>query len=408
MLMKRNVLLLLNSFETGGAEGQLLLLARLLLEGQHYSVHLACLRRTGRLLGKAEQLGVGDIPEFPLTSFYDWNMAVQLRRFGAFLRERNISVVHTDGFYTNVFGIMGAALARVPARVGFRGETIGRTPAQSFIERLVFRWASVVHANSEAVKRFLIDNGVPAERIAVVYNGLDMARVQPPPDLRRAEALKMFGLPADENRRLVTIVANMKHDIKDYPMFLRSARRVREAVPGAMFALAGEGEMMKQLRSLARELGIERDAFFIGRCDRIAELLFASDVCVLSSKAEGFSNSILEYMGAARPVVATDVGGAREAIVDGETGYLVSSGDDETMASRISHLLCEQQKAKEMGERGRLTVQRKFSSQVQLERTEELYKKLLADAPTSERTDTMIASPKSVVNEHLSQRGMLR
>jgi len=129
---------------------------------------------------------------------------------------------------------------------------------------------------------------------------------------------------------------------------------------------------------------------------------------VLSSKAEGFSNSILEYMGAARPVVATDVGGAREAIVDGETGYLVSSGDDETMASRISHLLCEQQKAMEMGERGRLTVQRKFSSQVQLERTEELYKRLLADAPTPVRTDTMRPSPKSVVNEHLSQRGMLR
>ena len=83
MLMKRNVLLLLNSFETGGAEGQLLLLARLLLESQHYSVHLACLRRTGRLLGEAEQLGVGDIPEFPLTSFYDWNMAVQLRRAAA-------------------------------------------------------------------------------------------------------------------------------------------------------------------------------------------------------------------------------------------------------------------------------------------------------------------------------------
>src|SRR2546427_10314159 len=113
MLMKRNVLLLLNSFETGGAEGQLLLLARLLLESQHYSVHLACLRRTGRLLSEAEQLGVGDIPEFPLTSFYDWNMAVQLRRFAAFLREREINVVHTEGFYTNVFGITGAALARV-------------------------------------------------------------------------------------------------------------------------------------------------------------------------------------------------------------------------------------------------------------------------------------------------------
>lgn len=407
-MSKPNVLLLLNSFETGGAEGQLLLLARLLLESQRYDVHFACLKRIGPLLIEAEALGVGEIPEFPLTTFYDRNMVAQLRRFRAFLRARNISVVHTDGFYTNVFGIIGATLARVPARVGFRGETVGRTPMQSIIERLVFRWASVVHANSEAVKRFVVNSGVPADRIEVVYNGLDMSRVTPPANLKRAEALRMFGLPADQNRPLVTIVANMRSDIKDYPMFLRAARRVRDEVPGVMFALAGEGDLTEQLSLLARELELEGDAIFIGRCDRIAELLFASDVCVLSSKAEGFSNSILEYMGAGRPVVATDVGGAREVIVEGETGYLVSSGDDEAMAARISYLLSDRQKAKEMGARGRSTIQQKFSAQVQLERTAELYQKLLTNAPTSARTDTLIASPKSVANERLSQRGVLR
>lgn len=167
MSAKRKVLLLADSFETGGAEGQILLLARLLLEGGHYGVHLACLKRCGLLLEEAERLGVGDIPEFPLTSFYDWNMAAQLRRFGAFLREREVSVVHTEGFYTHVFGITGAALARVPARVAFRGETRGwRTPRQNLVERSVFRLASVVHANSEAVKQFLIGEGVPARKSA--------------------------------------------------------------------------------------------------------------------------------------------------------------------------------------------------------------------------------------------------
>ena len=115
--------------------------------------------------------------------------------------------------------------------------------------------------------------------------------------------------------------------------------------------------MLEDLRALARDLRIEQDVFFIGRCNRVAELLFASDVCVLSSKAEGFSNAILEYMGAARPVVATDVGGAREAIAEGESGYLVASGDHETMATRITELLRDPQKAKAMGERGRAIVQ---------------------------------------------------
>ncbi|HEY9285087.1 MAG TPA: glycosyltransferase, partial [Pyrinomonadaceae bacterium] len=192
---KRNVLLLIDSFDVGGAEGQILLLARLLKESGRFGVHLACLKRRGLLLAEAERLGVGPIPEFPLTSFYDRNMARQLRRFRAFARERQLDVVHTEGFYTNVFGVTAAALARVPARVAFRGETAGwRTEKQNALERAVFRLASVVHANSEAVKTYLVRDGVPAAKIAVVYNGLDLARVAPPAGLRREDALAACGL----------------------------------------------------------------------------------------------------------------------------------------------------------------------------------------------------------------------
>ena len=92
------------------------------------------------------------------------------------------------------------------------------------------------------------------------------------------------------------------------------------------------------LKALVVRLELEGKVHFLGHCDRVAELLAVSDVCVLSSTAEGFSNAILEYMAAARPVVATDVGGAREAVVEGATGYLVPAGDDERMAARILSL----------------------------------------------------------------------
>jgi glycosyltransferase involved in cell wall biosynthesis len=161
-------------------------------------------------------------------------------------------------------------------------------------------------------------------------------------------------------------------------MFLRAAARVHEAVPEAAFVIAGEGRLTNELRALADNLGIGRDTFFIGRCQRIAELLSVSNVCVLSSKAEGFSNSILEYMAAARPVVVTDVGGAREAVRDGETGYLVAAGDDEMMAARIIALLRKPRLAVEMGIKGRLIVEEKFSCETQLEQTAALYDRLLA------------------------------
>ena len=127
-----------------------------------------------------------------------------------------------------------------------------------------------------------------------------------------------------------------------------------------------------------RNSGLETDVFFTGRCEHVADLLSISDVCVLSSVAEGFSNSILEYMGASRPVVATNVGGAREAIIEGETGYLVQPGDDETMAARIMELLRNPDRARTMGRYGRQVVEQKFSCAAQLAQTEQLYDRLLA------------------------------
>ena len=102
-------------------------------------------------------------------------------------------------------------------------------------------------------------------------------------------------------------------------------------------------------------------------------LLEISDVCVLTSTAEGFSNSILEYMAAGKPVVATEVGGAAEAIVDGETGYLVSSDDDAGMAARLAKLLSDDELSARFGIEGRRIATEKFSHDTQLKAILSLY-----------------------------------
>jgi glycosyltransferase involved in cell wall biosynthesis len=124
-------------------------------------------------------------------------------------------------------------------------------------------------------------------------------------------------------------------------------------------------------------LGLENESFFINNCGDVARLLFASDVCVLSSWTEGFSNSILEYMAAGKPVVATNVGGASEAIREGENGFLVVSDDDEMMAKRLLELLRDAEKAKAFGKGGRQIAEKKFSTAAQLEKTLRLYENLL-------------------------------
>lgn len=375
--MKPNVLFIIDSFEQGGSERQALQLLRDMHHSAECRVHLACLQNKGPLRADAEALGIGEIHEYALTSFYDLNFLKQLRRLVRFIKEKEIDVVHTHCFYTNIFGMAGAFLARVPARITSKGETDGfRTPMQKRAERFAFRLAHRVIANCLVVQNQLIREGVNPKRIIQHYNGLDLDRMKVRHGLTLEEARAMFGLPND--RRLVTIVANLRNSVKDHPMFFRAAARVRQAVADAAFVVAGEGELMPSLRQLATELGIASDVHFIGRCDDVASLLFASNIGVLSSMAEGFANAILEYMAAGLPVVATEVGGVREAIVEGETGYIVPSGDDEQTAERIIQLLSDDDKARVMGAFGKHFVGEKFSSDRHLRNTLELYDELLA------------------------------
>ena len=374
--MKPNVLFIIDSFEQGGSERQALQLLRQLHESGDCRVHLACLQDRGSLRADADRLRLGEISEYALTSFYDLNFIRQLRRLAHFLKEKKIDVVHTHCFYTNVFGMTGSFWARVPARITSKGETDGfRTSMQKRAERAAFRLAHRVIANCQVVRNQLIREGVNPGRIVQHYNGLDLDRVRIVPGLTRETARAKFGLP--EGRRFITIVANLHNPVKDHPTFLRAAARVRARVPDAAFVVAGEGALMEGLRNQAEELGIGKDVFFVGRCDDIATLLYASDIGVLSSKAEGFANAILEYMAASLPVVATDVGGAHEAVVDGKTGFLVTSGDDVTMAERIMQLLATAD-ARTMGERARAIVETEFSAEKHLQNTLELYDELLS------------------------------
>jgi len=213
---------------------------------------------------------------------------------------------------------------------------------------------------------------VPFRKIATIYNGLDPRRVMPNGKDRRL-VLKEFGLPDISGSRFVTILANLRSRVKNHAMFLRAAQIVREEVANTYFIVAGEGSLIPETRELAATLGLEDRTFFTGRCDNVAGLLSITDVGVLSSDSEGFPNSILEYMAASVPVVATSVGGIAEAVIDSETGYLVETNDHVAMARRVVEILNDESKAAAYGLRSRERVDRYFSLENQLNSTLRLY-----------------------------------
>ena len=371
--MKKNVLQLIGSFHQGGSERQAVQLTRLLKQDDSHNIFLATLNNEGVLKAEAESIGFADIPEFKLNSFYDFNFVRQLRNGVRFIKENNIEIIHTHDFYTNVFGIGAARLAGVKLKIASKRETSGmRSDAQKIIERKIFKTADRIVANSNAVKNYLTADGISGDKIHVIYNGLDLDRLQPKETNRRTICEKI-GLPPEGHLKFVTLVANLRHTVKNQPMFLRTARKVADKIPEARFVLAGEGDLKNDLENLANELNIADKTHFIGRCTDVPDLLLISSVGVLTSFAEGFSNSILEYMAAGLPVVATNVGGAAEAVLENENGFLVASDDDETMANRLIELLQNEVKAADFGGRGCCLVEERFSLESQLERTLELY-----------------------------------
>ena len=371
----KNVLQLIGSFQQGGSERQAVQLARLLSADGRVKVRVATLDNAGVLREEVEKLGLGEIPEYKLTSFYNANFVRQLLKAAGFIREHRIDVIHTHDFYSNIFGMLAAQIAQVPLAVASKRETGGmRSKWQKRVEKFAFRQANAIVANSEAVKEYLTGEGVPESKIRVVYNGLDLERLTPTPPTGRKAICAALGLPDGENLKFVTLVANLRHPVKNQPMLMRAAQKVSAQFPEAHFVLAGEGDLREGLENLAKELKIGENTHFTGRCTRVPELLSISCAGVLTSSHEGFSNAILEYMAAALPVVATDVGGAREAVIDGETGFLIASDDDEMLAARLIELLGDEEKARSLGARGRQLAEEKFSLAAQLENTLKLYK----------------------------------
>jgi len=372
----KNVLQFIGSFNQGGSERQAVQLALLLQAEGSFNVRLATLENAGVLRAEVEKRGFAEIPEFRLTSFYDANFVKQLMRAARFMRENKIEIIHTHDFYTNIFGMLSAQLAGVPLAIASKRETSGmRSRWQMRFEKFAFRQANAIVANSEAVKNYLITEGVPGAKIKVVYNGLDLERLTPEITDRK-KICDELGLPADENIKFITLVANLRHTVKNQSMFLRAAQKVLEKFPDAHFVLAGEGELRAGLENLAKELKIAENTHFTGRCEKVPELLSISFAGVLTSFNEGFSNAILEYMAARLPVVATRVAGASEAITENETGFLVESDDAEMLANYLIELLQDEAKARKFGARGREIVEEKFSCAAQLEKTLRLYGKV--------------------------------
>ena len=366
---KRRILIFTNSFRIGGSEGQALQLIKH-LDRSRFELHVACFDREGPLL---EQLpsDIGEVVAFPLAGFARFSTVRQAARFITFLRGAKIQIVQTFDYYTNVFGLPLARLAGVPVIVGSRRDHgFKRTVGEARAERWSLRLAMQVVVNAEAIKQRLVrEKSLPADRILVIQNGLDLSRFpisyggrQQPSDF-------------EPHSVVFAVVANLRPE-KGHLTFIRAAKMAASVCPEARFVLVGDGPMRQKIEDSIRTLGLCEKVHLLGAVTNVSLALQSVDVVVSSSDTEGFPNAVLDGMAAAKPIVATDAGGTRELVAEGSTGYLVPVGDVDQLAGRMIALCQSPATRTSMGEKARSIVEQSFTVEIMARRFESLYEKL--------------------------------
>ena len=368
---KIKLLEMLTNFHIGGTERQVANLA-MGIDPAHFDLHLACLRNSGELLAELETLRVPRL-EFRIGRLYSPKTLWQGIRLAQYVRRNLIQIVHSYGFYPNVFTIPVARLAGASiVMASIRNTCDLLTPMQRRLQKLVCRFADCILVNADAIRENLIEEGYDPKKIVVIRNGIALSRFAKKE--RGAVIRGELGLPP--SARLVGLFSRL-NPMKGVPYFLEAASVLAERFPDVYFLVVGDGAIKPELEEQARRMGLGRRIIFTGFRNDVPELLSEAAVSVLPSLSEGTSNTLLESMAAGVPVVATRVGGNPEIIEHGVSGLLVPPRDSAALAAATASLLEDEDMAARLGQAGIERVIELFSIEGSVHETEHLYQRLV-------------------------------
>ena len=307
------------------------------------------------------------------------------------LRDLAPSVVHTHLLHADLYGTVAARIAGVPAIISSRHNDDpfrARWPL-SFLLRIINRYTNRFIAISERVRAFTIKTEkVPPSVVDTVYYGLPVDEH----NRQVIDARDEFGLPKGP---LVVCAARLTEQ-KGHKWLLRAFRSVVDQLPETSLLLLGDGPMRAYLEDTVDNLDLAQNVRFAGWRTDVMDILPSTDLFVIASEWEGFGLSLLEAMSFSLPIVATDVGGIPEVVLDGQTGWLVKSRDSDALADSILAALRSPYKMLEYGQRGKLRLQNTFSVQRMIFDTEKIYNLLLTQILCAKTTN----STQDVLTRH--------
>ena len=320
-------------------------------------------------------------------------MARLLAELVRHLRQHSYTIVHTHNSITGIIGRIAARIARVPLVVhtthGFHfHENMGPVQRMPYVaaERWFARWCDVLLFQNQEELEDIHRLGLrPRQGAYLVGNGIDLSQFRQ-------------RLTAPANRRPVLFCVARLEAVKNHEMLFRALEILRHRFDPEVW-LVGEGPDQARYEADLQRRGLADAVKFLGYRYDIPELTAAADIAVLTSVKEGIPRALMQAMAVGLPVVATNVKGSREVVVDGKTGFLVPLDDAEALAERLGVLLESADLRREIGSRGVQHVRRHFDEGKVVERLVGIYRRALearglADVRWPTRTELSWAEGK--------------
>lgn len=386
--MKRRILYVIGSLNVGGAERHLAQVA-VRLKRRGWEPEVFALTPSGPLIRYLQEAGVPiygvELPGWISAAIRNERLKARLGLLVtalvlvATLWRRRPHAIHFFLPAAYIVGGLASMLAYVPARIMSRRSLNAYQsghPLFARIERRLHPRMDLVCGNSQAVVADLRDEWVAPSKLRLIYNGIDMEPYEVSFDRDRARA--SFGI--DSGTTVFVIVANLipyKGHADLIAAFAGMAAEVNG--PWALLCLGRDDGIGAQLQSQINAAGLQENIQLLGSRSDVPDFLRMADIGVLSSHEEGFSNAILECMAAALPMVVTNVGGNAEAVVDGQTGYVVPPQDPGALGQALLKMAHDPRRA-EMGEIGRRRVADLFSMDACADGYESLYREVGASS----------------------------
>jgi glycosyltransferase involved in cell wall biosynthesis len=369
-MTRANILILTCSLNIGGAEKHVYDLVSNMDKRKHNFI-IICLYELG-VIGKNLSRGHE-------AKVYHNLMRNKLDIFGvlkliSILRNEDIDILyilHTP--LTLFLGVLCAKLTGIRVSIIRSPTTIptAHRKRRRIVNLLFLNFVDIIIAQAYSQREYFIhhDSADP-KKVTVIYNGVDVERFSNPSD--ESALRKAIGIPSGVH--VVGIVARLEPQ-KGLTLFLNSARMVLDLFPNVYFLILGDGGERNNLEQMCKELSIQKNVLFLGMVKDVSQIVSLFNVAVLASRPVGetFSNAILEYMAASKPVIATNVGSIAEQVIDGETGYLIEYDDSAALTEAILKLLNDMHSARRMGEAGRRMVEEKFTIQKMINEYERLF-----------------------------------